>query len=123
MPNSDCDTLQAILTDARGGYISHDAILTKARFLTGHGLTINSRASELRTKRGLNVECDVRTVNGRKVSYYRLAPLPSGAHPELCSGTECAPERSGATAEGAPEHANGASLQLALSVPKGAYDE
>jgi hypothetical protein len=93
---SDTDALQAVLTDARGQYVEHSAIISRVRYMTGHGLTVHSRAADLR-KRGLNVECEVRTVNQRRVSFYRLSPLPSGAHPELCSGTECAPDESGET--------------------------
>lgn len=68
---SDNDLLLAILTDAND-FVSHDYILSKARYMTGHGLTIHSRAADLR-KRGHVVECDVRRVNGRALSYYRLA--------------------------------------------------
>ena len=70
VPSTDTDLLLAILTDA-GNWASHDFILSKARYLTGHGLTVHSRASDLR-KQGHNVECDVRRVNGRALSYYRL---------------------------------------------------
>jgi hypothetical protein len=66
---SDTDKLYAVLYSA-GTWVSHDTILERVRSHYGHGITVHSRASELRKR--VPVECKVETVNGRKRSYYRL---------------------------------------------------
>lgn len=106
---SDADFLQAVLTDANGGWVSHSLILGRAQYQLGHGLTVHSRASDLRSKRGLDVECKVETVNGRKASFYRLSPgdaaRPHSPRPDTANGGVSAP---------------GESL---FTTPKGAYSE
>lgn len=70
---NDNDLLRAILTDCAGRWVSHDFILSKARYLSGHALTVHSRVSDLRKPpHSLDVECKVERVNGRALSYYRL---------------------------------------------------
>lgn len=68
---TDTDLLLRILRENAGDWASHDYILERARHLTGHGMTVHSRAADLR-KQGHTVECDVQRVNGRRRSYYRI---------------------------------------------------
>ncbi len=69
MTDSDC--LLAILQSAPGWWMPHHSILELCQQRYGHGLTIHSRVSTLR-KRGYDISCKIETVNGRKLSYYRL---------------------------------------------------
>ena len=80
----DADFLLAVLTDARGGWVSHGVILGRAQYQLGHGLTIHSRAPDLR-KRGLRGESRVESVGGRKQSSYRLASLGEGESVSMVS--------------------------------------
>ena len=56
-------------------------ILAKSMVERGHGLTVHSRAADLR-KKGCVIECELRrNGHGRALSYYRLVALnePAGA--------------------------------------------
>jgi hypothetical protein len=67
---TDTDFLLSTLED--GQWHSHSEILSWSFADRGHGLTIHSRAADLR-KRGYVVEVDLRrNESGRVVSFYRL---------------------------------------------------
>lgn len=68
---SDTDFLLHVLRD--GFWHSQHNILEQSFRERGHGLTVNSRAADLR-KLGYTVECQVqrRAAGARKVSFYRL---------------------------------------------------
>lgn len=59
-----------VLKDGR--WHSHTEILQRSIQERGHGLTVHSRASELRVKFGQNVECRV-AGSPRRQSFYRIA--------------------------------------------------
>lgn len=65
---TDTDFLERTLSD--GMWHSHSEILSRSMLERGVGLTIHSRASDLR-KRGHRVEVELRRVSGRAVSFYR----------------------------------------------------
>lgn len=70
---SDTDVLLRILDDHSPEYVSHARILEWCNIHTGHGMTVHSRAAELRKPPySLTVECKMETRRGRRVSFYRL---------------------------------------------------
>lgn len=69
---TDSDFLASVLAD--GEWHSHNDILESSFHQRGHGLTVHSRASDLR-KRGHIVEVHLRSTGGRTVSFYRLSSL------------------------------------------------
>lgn len=87
---NDADFLLRVLSEHPGRWIRLEEIISRSQSERGHGLTVHSRAADLRAK-GHNVECRlVRPYNrfkkrevGRPESYYRLAPLAEGdaVHP------------------------------------------
>jgi hypothetical protein len=72
---SDSDFLLRVLQD--GGWHSRDSILARSFAERGCGLTIHSRAADLRRK-GYSVEVDVRG-GTRRASFYRLGALEAGS--------------------------------------------
>lgn len=68
---SDTDKLLSILRDSAPHWLAQDVILGSCRFRYGHGMTVHSRAADLR-KRGYDVQNRVDRVDGRARSYYRL---------------------------------------------------
>jgi hypothetical protein len=82
---TDLDYLEAVLRERPGEWITHAAILTRSFNERGCGLTIHSRASQLRTERGLNIDCkterawdpETQTYSGRVQSAYRLLSAPN----------------------------------------------
>ena len=67
---SDADYLLYVLRAWRT-WTPHSMILQWSFSDRGVGMTVHSRASDLRA-RGHKIECDVRTVDGRRKSFYRL---------------------------------------------------
>lgn len=66
---TDTDFLASVLSD--GDWHSHPEILNRSITERGCGLTVHSRASDLR-KRGHTVEVQLRSnANGRTISFYR----------------------------------------------------
>lgn len=73
VPHSDADYLAAVLAD--GEWHSLDQIIARSQRERGFGLTVHSRAADLR-RRGLVVENQTeRGLNGRVISSYRIVSL------------------------------------------------
>ncbi len=68
---TDTDKLLTVLGAQQGGWIAHSEIIWHINFTYGHGITIHSRAADLR-KRGYDVQNRLERRNGRVISYYRL---------------------------------------------------
>ena len=122
---NDADFLLSVL---ERGPATTNEILQASFAERGCGLTVHSRAAELRTKRGIPIECErVGRVNGRNLYEYRLGPtLPRLEAPVLgpeasSSGSE--PHRSAPTGDGAARDPSAPSPapQLALDLPGSAY--
>ena len=90
---TDTDFLAAALED--GLWHSHSEILNRSLSLRGCGLTVHSRAADLR-KRGHVVEVDLRRDDrGRTLSFYRLALGETSASPDsVRDGTDASTEAS-----------------------------
>lgn len=90
---TDTDFLAAALED--GKWHSHTEILNRSLTLRGCGLTIHSRAADLR-KRGHVVETRLeRDGRGRTLSYYRLLDEADGAGLSASSSTPSNPATDG----------------------------
>lgn len=83
---TDNDFLASVLAD--GQWHGQMDIVQRSQRERGCGLTVHSRVSDLRVKRGLTIEQrSQRTGSGRVASFYRLATLEapvekeSGPHP------------------------------------------
>ena len=68
---TDNEFLLWMLQDRRG-WVSRDAILRESFATRGCGLTVHSRAADLRKRGHVVVQRSERAGNGRVVSYYRL---------------------------------------------------
>jgi len=87
---TDADFLLEVLSlVAPGSWVSHETILMRSQRELGHGMTVHSRAADLR-KRGHIIECKVEKRNGRAVSFYRLSLAI--ADPPLRAGSATASE-------------------------------
>jgi hypothetical protein len=113
---NDADFLLRILSDGKPH--SQAEILRRSAEERGCGLTVHSRASDLR-KRGYPVVCTIERRNGRAFSYYQLLS-PQASEPEPQSDLENpSDERLGlvdAAASG-PSGSLGASSEPSLSHP------
>jgi hypothetical protein len=77
---TDLDFLEAVLREYLDEWVPHAKIMTRSFNERGCGMTVNSRASELRTERGLNVDCkterawnpETQMYSGRVQSFYML---------------------------------------------------
>jgi len=81
---TDAGFLYHVLED--GKWHGQAEILAKSMAERGHGMTVHSRAADLR-KKGCVVECELRhNGHGRALSYYRLVALDSPAAAIVGSG-------------------------------------
>jgi hypothetical protein len=69
--SGDCTFLLGVLSD--GNEHSHPEILARSFGERGHGLTVHSRIAELRALGHNVLPARIEVVDGRKVSFYRLA--------------------------------------------------
>lgn len=74
---TDCDFLLEVLSD--GGWHSTSEILRRSFVERGHGMTVHSRVSDLRKKRGLEVEHRRAAGERADAFQYRLAASSAGA--------------------------------------------
>ena len=99
-PLTDTDFLAAALED--GLWHSHTEILDRSLTLRGCGLTIHSRAADLR-KRGHVVETRLeRDQRGRTVSYYKLGVAGTATDDRLVNGGAAAGVAPGAIQDASP---------------------
>ena len=75
---TDADFMLAVLSEQPGEWISQATILQRSADARGFGMTVHSRASDLRN-RGHVIENRCERVGTRVVSYYRLLPSLSSA--------------------------------------------
>lgn len=128
---TDADFLFSVLAD--GEWHSHAEILAESIRHRGYGLTVHSRAADLR-KRGHTVETHLeRNGNGRAISFYRLVTLDESAVATDRCGTDAAaadsssvpatpePPSTGEGAESAPAAAASGTLLLFTPPIQGAY--
>lgn len=101
---SDTDYLAHVLAD--GEWHSRDEILAQSMRERGCGLTVHSRAADLR-KRGVTVLCDTENnTTNRRISFYRIVEARGGhgtqgepAAPSSSSGVETPAAKDGALSE------------------------
>lgn len=88
---NDADFLVAVLSDGKPH--TTNEILQASFKERGCGLTVHSRASDLRIKRGMNIECkQVGRVNGRNLYEYQFVErLPELLSSPSSSGTDISP--------------------------------
>src|SRR5437016_4928916 len=72
---TDASFLLALLQDRPGEWIAQTFILERSQLERGCGMTVHSRAPELR-RDGHIIENRVEVRNGRRVSFYRLVSGP-----------------------------------------------
>lgn len=125
---TDNDFLYSVLED--GAWHGHVEILAESIRQRGHGMTVHSRAADLR-KRGHRVETRLeRNTNGRTLSFYRLVTLdePDMAaigKSQRVSGSSSVPATDGAQHQDSPvtllPAESTGTLQLFDSPSRGAY--
>lgn len=95
-----------------GKWHGQSEIIAKSMRERGHGLTVHSRAADLR-KKGCVVECELRrNCHGRAISYYRLVTLEEpAAHVAVAAGSSSVP----AATDGADQ---GSQAALSLVEPE-----
>lgn len=92
---TDNDFLYTVLED--GGWHGQAEILARSMTDRGHGLTVHSRAADLR-KRGHIVECELRhNGNGRALSFYRLVTLDEASASDAVPGGAVSDSAAGAS--------------------------
>lgn len=69
---TDNEFLLRVLKQANG-WLSQDEIIRRSQFQRGHGLTVHSRAADLRKQGHMVINKMQRGSNGRAQSFYRIA--------------------------------------------------
>lgn len=124
---SDKDFLLHVLAD--GGWHSLSEILTRSFRERGCGLTVHSRASDLRRKDGLDIEQRATTSNDRRGSEYRLLRETVGGGSVVPSPSPVSlsePPASPRAESLGVDDGTGGSLppgQLSLSIPRSGYEQ
>ena len=123
---TDAGFLYHVLED--GKWHGQAEILAKSMAERGHGMTVHSRAADLR-KKGCVVECELRhNGHGRALSYYRLVALDQ---PDSAAGVEsgsssvpaAAPGDAEPSAPTTPGEKAGALTLFGAPVQRGAYGD
>lgn len=129
---SDSDFMLQVLQERPGVWVSQMEIVRRSEQARGCGMTVHSRASDLRN-RGLVVENRIeRNEHGRAVSFYRLVPLSEGGDLAGPSGSDAATPSAIGNDAGTPPSLSGAGnsgddgatpvpLFDLAPAPKGAY--
>lgn len=125
---TDTDFLATVLADSE--WHGQAEILERSKRERGHGLTVHSRISDLRTKRGWTIEQrSRRTGSGRVASFYRLVSAlesPAVTESDLAGPVSMAAGGSSVgdqisppsgRSSGSDDHGETPTLQLALDMP------
>ena len=107
VPWNDTDYLAAVLAD--GGWHRLEEIVQRSQRERGHGLTVHSRAADLR-KRGFTVEQRSERRDGRVASFYRMLGAAAVSNPVPPSGTDSGTEHAHAW--------DGAAAAQSISLPQ-----